>query len=336
MRTLRQNSIGDPQQSVIPSVLELYGSYLVANDWSRIHTGISHHQNGSWLSSQLEGFTTAWKHFEALTGFGPILAPSARATRYTKCGTSLGLPELALLTRPVLLPHWREVRTWLATFPDALATLASAPHEAKARLWRRWEVGTPNSHLSLQGYLPCSSILCSPSDRIPRKMPRPAWETQLPIFRKFITRLQHLPCALAPWPAATGTVADYLAHEGALRHVLDLSQWHLQIAQRAKTLLRCAKKILCHVILDPYNHRPLCILCQQSSYTTFPAAWLGATCSHRVAFCPSSLDTLVQQMHIAEQRAAALDRLSQDSLEPLSRGSVAAVLHQEENFPRIF
>ena len=65
---LRKPTQNDCGETHVPSLLEMYGAYLLANDDHRFHSGVSHRQNGHWLSSQLENFTNGWKAFETLTG----------------------------------------------------------------------------------------------------------------------------------------------------------------------------------------------------------------------------------------------------------------------------
>ena len=297
---------------LIPTLLELYGAYLCANGGARFHSGVSCKQNGHWLSSQLETFTNAWKAFEALTGFEPLVPARAKDMRTTKWGTALGLPPLPLLLRPVILPRWCEVRRWIETYSQALAEMQAQPHEEQARLWRRWIVGAPNTQTMLSGDLSVVTLLMKPSTRTRVKCTPTSWETQCWTLKRFITQLCTQPLALARWPDAQCTVATYLQYEGVINFeaLTALAKWHRMIANRAALLLRHEQSAVGHSIDDPYTHRPVCTQCQASGYTTFAPSWLRSKCHLRDGVSDRTLRHLMHQHGIAKARALALSQLA--------------------------
>ena len=95
---------GDRHNVPLPSILEVYLSYLQANGNSRFMSGISEEQHGGWLSLQLDRFRGALVLFARITGSACLFAKRPCDLKFTTWHGRFRLPKLPVAVSPFLIP----------------------------------------------------------------------------------------------------------------------------------------------------------------------------------------------------------------------------------------
>eukprot|EP00971_Amphidinium_carterae_P014146 278900-Amphidinium_carterae.2 len=119
----------------------------------RLYTGVPDAQDGGWLSSQVENMRLMLLAFQNRAQILPPFLESDRACRTpkTKWPTN-SLPAMMRLSRPILLPHHEQVR---GLVQEILEFVHAYPYPAtrSMEIWRRPQLGRPDSQLNTRGKL---------------------------------------------------------------------------------------------------------------------------------------------------------------------------------------
>ena len=271
----------DVDRVPLPSILEVYLSYLRVNGNSRFLSGISEEQHGGWLSLQLDRFRGALVLFARITGSTMLFAKRPQDLEYTEWNGRFRLPKLPIALFPFLIPHWGAARSWIQDFPLHLIDWGvSGGHVAT--VWRRVQVGIPGSQLVQGGLLPACPLYLNAMRGMKHKVSTPTWMRQVFLARDFRQRMSAHP--LSAHAFSSECLLDILDRHGvlgrldvlAIRKIYHSKAMHaLQLAKHAEA----APAKNWHFVQDAsLDVRPLCVSCGRNGIVGFPKLWICAKC----------------------------------------------------------
>ena len=308
MSLLKTPLDADRGDVMVPTLVELYLSYLHVTQGWRLETGIPESKNGGRIALQMASFVNALRSFLVLTESMDFLPDSAalrgRKTPMSAWGGVGDVPRFPLLTIPLLIPGWVSIGRILGDGLRDLSELHEGDLTRDMELWRRWEPGIAPTQCSGAECpfpeTPLASLTACPR-RLSSKTWHAQWQRQQRHFVSWVRTWPPIPELALTYPILWGkTVGQWALDHGLLCRAdlrLHILYWS-KIRSLTERLLRhntLAAGAPMHVFDSAFHVCWRCARCQAIGHLNPRWGWM------RMAYVDTTWDLNCASSHLKEE-----------------------------------
>ena len=305
MSTLRE-PLAPLEGARMPSLAELYLSYIAQNGRHAFHDGLPTECRGGELTSQKAAFAMALRSFAEITGVDDFLHSEGMRAPMCPWIGQFSIGQTPLLKRRVCLPNGGEVQALLMQAKEAIAQMLLSDRNETYGLWKRWRPSLIHSQLCDGGDLPDTPLVALPLTRLARGAP--VWKHQCREHQSNWTKLQKHP-ALEVFVHGVSMSSLVLEHGFLSRSDLkSLCTSQRRLIQRAMNLIASNDRAIAahtHIAASATSLRSSCVACGDVGGIVFKTSWFRARCFQRVTSSQvaEANQVLQQQIEAAKERA---------------------------------